>query len=169
MIKLNLGCGNDLRQGYVNSDLYNDKADLKLDSSDLPYDDNSVDEILAYHIIEHFPYRKALATIGEWHRVLKPGGRLRIETPDLLSSCEEVTAHRDNPEWIRGFVGHFFSEAGDTPGQLHYFLFTEWHLAVELMRAGFKNLRRLDSDSSYVTGPPYINKKLMLNMEAFKK
>lgn len=168
MVKLNLGCGSDLRIGYINSDLYNDKADVKFDSSVLPYENNSVDEILAYHIIEHFPYRKALETLLEWHRALKSGGRLRIETPDLLSSCEAFAAHKNDPNWRRGFVGHFFSEAGDTPGQLHYFLFTESHLTFELNRVGFKNIKRLDADSSYVVGPPYIDKRLMLNMEAFK-
>lgn len=167
-IKLNLGCGHDLRIGYINSDLYNDKADVKFDSSALPYENNSVDEILAYHIIEHFPYRKALETLAEWHRALKLAGHLRIETPDLLSSCEAFAAHRHDHEWRRGFLGHLFSEAGDTPGQLHYFLFTESHLTFELNRIGFKNIRRLEPNSSYVIGPPYIDKNLMLNMEAFK-
>jgi len=168
MIKLNLGCGHDLRIGYINSDLYNDKADVKFDSSALPYEDDSVDEILAYHIVEHFPYRKSLDTLSEWYRALKPGGRLRIETPDLLSSCEAMAAHRNDPEWRRGFLGHLFSEAGDTPGQLHYFLFTESHLTFELNRIGFKNIKRLEPDSSYVVGPPFIDKRLMLNIEAFK-
>lgn len=167
-IRLNLGCGNDLRIGYINSDLYNNKANESFDSSALPYFDNSVDEILAYHLIEHFPYRKALNTLAEWYRALKVGGKLRIETPDLLSSCEVFAAHRNDPDWRRGFVGHFFSEAGDTPGQLHYFLFTESHLTFELNRVGFKSIRRVDPDSSYVVGPPFIDKKLMLNMEAFK-
>lgn len=167
-IRLNLGCGHDLRMGYINSDLYDPAADVKLDSSNLPYENNSVDEILAYHIIEHFPYRQSLNTLSEWYRVLKAGGKLRIETPDLLSSCEAFAAHKNDHEWRRGFLGHLFSEAGDSPGQLHYFLFTESHLAFELNRTGFRNITRREPDSSYVVGPPFIDKALMLNMEAFK-
>lgn len=166
-IKLNLGCGSDIREGYVNCDLYNDKADQKFDSAKLPFHDNSVDEIMAYHIIEHFPYSKAMNTLGEWYRALKPGGRLHIETPDLLSSCQIFVQHNSH-EFRRGMLGHFFSEGGDTPGQLHYFLFTESHLLFELQIRGYKNIKRLPADSSYVTGPPYVDKSLMLNMEAFK-
>jgi len=166
MIKLNLGCGHDIRAGYINSDLYSEEADVKFDSLVLPYENNSVDEIMAYHIIEHFPYNKIWKALEEWNRVLKPGGRLHIETPDFLSSCEEFI--RQDIHGKRAMHGHFFSEAGDSPGQLHYFLFTEYHLAWMLSERGFKNMRRLKPDSNYVTGPPYIDKKLMLNMEAFK-
>lgn len=164
--KLNLGCGNDLRVGYINSDLYNDKADVKFDSLVLPYENDTVDEIMAYHIIEHFPYHKAWRALEEWHRVLKPGGRLHLETPDFLSSCEEYV--KRNWEGRRALHGHFFSEAGDSSGQLHYFLLTEYHLQWMLEQKGFKRMKRLEPDSSYVTGPPYVDKKLMLNIETFK-
>ncbi len=56
MLKLNLGCGNNLLDGFVNIDKYDKAADVMADICYLPYEDESVDEIVAYQIIEHLPY-----------------------------------------------------------------------------------------------------------------
>ncbi len=44
----------------------------------LAYKDESVDEIYASHVLEHFPYNKTQEVLNDWVRVLKPGGRIRI-------------------------------------------------------------------------------------------
>ena len=49
----------------------------------LPWPDNSVDEILASHCIEHFIYHHAPDLVHDWIRMLKPGGRIEIITPDF--------------------------------------------------------------------------------------
>jgi hypothetical protein len=54
----------------------------------LPFADNSVDEIRASHVLEHFPYRQLEAVLVDWVRALKPGGRLRIAVPDFPSICK---------------------------------------------------------------------------------
>lgn len=79
-IKLNLGCGNIILPGFTNCDLYDEKADIKCDVKDLPFEDNSVDEIVASHIIEHFDFREAQDVLKEWQRVLKRGGKLWIQS-----------------------------------------------------------------------------------------
>ena len=89
-IKLHLACGLDYQPGYVNVDLYpqeNAKVDAVFDVKKIPYDDNTVDEIRALHIIEHFDWFEGQEVLKEWYRVLKPGGKLIIETPDFLASC----------------------------------------------------------------------------------
>ena len=56
-VKLHLACGDDYIDGYVNVDLYNTKrVDAKFDIRQIPYESNSVDEIKAFHIIEHFDW-----------------------------------------------------------------------------------------------------------------
>jgi predicted SAM-dependent methyltransferase len=94
MNKLNLGCGDDILEGWINIDAYNPIAQVKADVSSLPYDDNFADVILASHVIEHFHFHDGFKVINEWKRVLKPDGKLIIETPDLLEGICCVTRRR---------------------------------------------------------------------------
>ena len=163
-IKLNLGCGSDYIQDYLNVDLYPEpeaKFDAQFDVVKIPYDDNTIDEIRAFHIIEHFDFYEGQDVLKEWYRVLKPGGRLWVETPDFLSSCKEFV---DRPEKRIWLFGHLFSTPWK-PGYTHKFLFTEDQLFCQLHWTGFKWMKRLPASSSYVTEE---NHQLFLNVEAFK-
>lgn len=82
-IKLNLGCGDRRIDGYFNIDIGNSKADLVWDVRKIPLDDNKVDEIVAIHLIEHFPIQEVPNIVREWKRVLKPNGKLVLEFPDV--------------------------------------------------------------------------------------
>lgn len=165
MIKLNLGCGNDPRSGYINCDLYNNKkADMTFDCAVIPFDDNSVDEILAYHIVEHWDFLKSQEVLKEWYRALRPDGKLHVETPDLLGLCH---AFIEADEQKRISLYSTFFSVPWWPGQGHYFLFTETQLRWTLEKTGFKNIKRLEPDSSYIVYPG-VEKRICLNMEAFK-
>lgn len=48
-----------------------------------PFNDNCFNYIFCEHLIEHLEYRQGLRMLGECFRVLKPGGKIRIATPDL--------------------------------------------------------------------------------------
>lgn len=163
MIKLNLGSGGDYIQGYVNIDLYAEKADERYDISKLPYNDNSIDEIRAYHVIEHFDYLAAHDVLKEWCRVLKPGAKIKLETPDFLESCKEFIQANQDGRWE--LYGHFFSTAWISPGLIHKFLYTEFELKKTMTWAGFKNITRTEPDSGYVKE---TNKHIFLNVEATK-
>jgi SAM-dependent methyltransferase len=79
-MKLNLGCGNVIKEGYINLDLYNEKADIKHDLNIFPYPfkDNTFDEILSEGCIEELDnFRKV---IEEIYRILKPNGILKVWT-----------------------------------------------------------------------------------------
>jgi len=49
----------------------------------LPYDDATADLIFTSHLIEHITYPEGCHMLAECFRVLKPGGRLRVSTPDI--------------------------------------------------------------------------------------
>lgn len=49
----------------------------------LPFADHSVDWVYAEHLIEHVPLGLAVHWLGEVRRILRPGGLLRLTTPDL--------------------------------------------------------------------------------------
>jgi len=83
VLRLNLGaCGSHLPQsdGWVNVD-HCPPADVLWDLSvaPWPWEDSTVDYILASHIVEHLPDK--ILTMNEAHRVLKPGGVLKIAVP----------------------------------------------------------------------------------------
>lgn len=170
-LKLNLACGHNYEEDYINVDFYApDDAvyDVGFDVSKLPLPDNSVDEIKAFHIIEHFDYYAIREVLKEWHRVLKPGGRLWLETPDFLESCRafvEGSPSMPIDEWRTQLYAHFFALPW-LPGQVHKFLFTEKELRANLELANFERLNRLPPASGYVRPDTY---HIFLNMEAFKK
>ena len=169
-LRLHLACGHDYTEGFINIDFYAPEdavCDARFDVMKLPYPDNSVDEIKAFHIIEHFHFFEIQEVLKEWHRVLKPGGRLWLETPDFLESCRsfvEGSPSMPIQDWRVLLYNHFFAHAW-IPGQTHKFLFTEDQLRVNFEWAGFKSANRCPPASKYVRPDTY---HLFLNMEAFK-
>ena len=81
-LKLNLGCGRKYLPGYVNCDVCRDvRADRYFDLNEFPYpfESDSADEILMDNVLEHLV--DVPRVIAELHRMLRPGGRLRILVP----------------------------------------------------------------------------------------
>lgn len=85
-LKLNLGCGHFVLPGWVNLDI----ADLPgvdivhdLNKLPLPFECESVDEILCDDVLEHLDYPPLLK---ECHRILVPGGILRVHVPHFTSN-----------------------------------------------------------------------------------
>ena len=64
-IKLNLGCGEQILPGYINVDLYCDKADIKADVKKLPFDNDYADEVYSSHVIEHFDFKESWDVLEE--------------------------------------------------------------------------------------------------------
>ena len=84
-MKLNVGAGTEILQGYINLDIVNlVGTDIVADvNKKLPFKDNYFDEILASDIIEHVD--NVPKVIKELHRILKTGGKLKIKVPHYNS------------------------------------------------------------------------------------
>lgn len=85
-MKVNLGCGNDVKNGYVNVDLYPVyEGVMKMDLSKLPwgFDSASCSEVLMLDFLEHFSYKMTKSILDEVFRILKPGGFVDIQVPDF--------------------------------------------------------------------------------------
>jgi predicted SAM-dependent methyltransferase len=85
-IRLNLGAGARPIPGFIDVDRKDGGEVFPLlipqqGGDRLP--DDSVDEIYASHILEHFSHGQTLEVLKEWVRVLKPGSRIRIAVPDF--------------------------------------------------------------------------------------
>jgi len=80
--KLNLGCGENKKDGYINLDhnsLVSPDIDHDLNLFPYPFPDNNFDLIEAFHVLEHLD--KPFIVMKELHRILKPGGKLIIRVP----------------------------------------------------------------------------------------
>ena len=84
-VKLHLGCGTNKLPGWVNVDsVQRCEPDLVHDLTEpLPYSDQSVDEVLAEDLLEHFDKYMRFVVFADWVRVLKVGGRITLQVPDF--------------------------------------------------------------------------------------
>lgn len=103
MDKLNLGCGEDIREGYLNVDLYNKNADLSIDLNKMPYpfNKNSFSEIVALNILEHLD--KPFEVLLEWHRISKPNARIEIKVPHFSSGNAWADIQHKRPFSLKTF------------------------------------------------------------------
>ncbi len=83
MKRLNLGCGKDYKEGWVNVDFNKGvKADIYCDlTKKLPFGNNVFDEILLDNVIEHIERNKLINFLEELHRISKNKGIISIYTP----------------------------------------------------------------------------------------
>jgi predicted SAM-dependent methyltransferase len=66
------------------------------DAGDLSFlPDDSIDEIYACHILEHFKRHEIADVLNMWHTKIKPGGILRISVPDFAAITAEYNAARN--------------------------------------------------------------------------
>lgn len=90
-LKLNLGCGNDYREGYVNADISRDvKADIYFDIEDgIPSDrDGSYDEVICLDVLEQITTaKKFVFVMNELWRITKLGGSVHIRVPNAKDIC----------------------------------------------------------------------------------
>ena len=83
-MKLNLGCGQHKIEGYVNVDQHGD-ADMvhNLETFPWPWSDNSIEEIMAAHVLEHLgaDFNTFAKIIQENYRISTPNGLIKIVVP----------------------------------------------------------------------------------------
>lgn len=108
-MKINLGCGNDYKEGYVNIDKNNfvrvDKT-LDFEKEKLPFDDSSVEEIEAKMVVEHIRNRDFF--MNECWRVLKPASKIHITTPTA-----GTVAYWKDPTHVSGWIPQTFRYYAD--------------------------------------------------------
>lgn len=92
MIKLNLGCGQNLREGYINVDKYASFAPdvvWDLEVFPWPFDTNSAEEIVMHHSLEHMGATADvfLSIMKELYRVSAPAATIKITVPHPRSDA----------------------------------------------------------------------------------
>jgi len=173
MLNLNLGCGNkikgsDIMQQWINVDIVAPEVNLKLvdprtvedipnkqahkypyflesdlRAIDLP--DDYADHIFSSHVIEHIPVYDLDKTLKEWLRILKPGGSVAFEMPDVVKCAINILqlhTSRDLKMIDRlGLMGLYGEQFENRPYMIHRWGWTFQTLAPVLERCGFTRIR----------------------------
>lgn len=139
-LKLNLGARTTTIPGFKNVDKdQHGQVDIVSDVSKLEVDDNSVSEIYASHILEHFSHKKTVDVLKEWLRVLEPGGELKIAVPDFEATMLIVQQH-GLTDWVVNYL--WGDQVYDSA--FHYAGFDEDRLTGLLEDAGFIGVERVE-------------------------
>jgi predicted SAM-dependent methyltransferase len=137
---LHLACGRHILDGWVNCDVAHHpgaarQPDLVCDVASLPLDAGVASEILAVHILEHFYEWEVAGVLAEWHRLLKPGGLLVIEMPDIIKAAKNLIAGANDQMAMWPMYG---DNTLKQPLMCHKWGWTYKTLRPALERAGFE-------------------------------
>jgi predicted SAM-dependent methyltransferase len=141
-MKLNLGCGKDIREGYMNIDInVYEPSVTKGDITNLDFiEKDSVDEIFMRDVLEHFIFDDSLLVLGECSRVLKSGGKITIRTINIDKQIEAYTSGRWNLREFNFmvFAGMNWSDSVSKKEDFHKCAYNHELLKEELKKVGIK-------------------------------
>lgn len=152
--KLQIGSGDHPLPGWLNTDLSPSSRNVfQLDvTRRFPFADNSFDYLFCEHMVEHIAYPEGLYALSECFRVLKPGGVIRIATPDLRFLIElfRNDLSKVQRQYIEWATTNFASNA-PYPADVfvlnsfvrewgHQFIYDKSLLRHSMERAGFREL-----------------------------
>lgn len=144
-LRLNLGCGKWVLPDWFNIDaivspLAQRQPELLCDLRSIPLPDGCAREAMAIHVWEHIDRWECDRTMDEWARLLKPGGLLILEMPDLIKCCRNVINGTEGkkPDQL-GMWGLYGEPVG--PPMQHKWAWTYKTLAPFLEQHGFERIK----------------------------
>lgn len=144
MKKINIGCGKDIKEGWVNLDSHNKNgADLIFDLNDiykgkkLPFDDNTFDYVYCSHVIEDFI--EPMVLIKEFIRICKVGGKIELRTPFETNTNTTNMYHKSEFTLLKfmslaGKKENYGEEYGIEIEILEYYVFYGYNRLINLAK-----------------------------------
>jgi hypothetical protein len=140
LTKLNLGCGFDRREGFLNVDWdTGHRPDLIADVLDLNMLPTAAfEKIIARDILEHFRWRDTPRALYEWNKLLRSKGTIFIRTTYIIGLGKrfEYPTFQDIPNQKLLLTNLFSNQL--VPGDYHLTAFTERLIRYYLWETGFE-------------------------------
>jgi predicted SAM-dependent methyltransferase len=183
--RLHIGAGSRRLGGWLNVDLIAGDVYVDLERR-LPFPAAVFDHVFGEHVIEHLSERAAERLLGDLFRVLRPGGVLRLTTPDLrkiIALYEDRNPVVSRQEYAR-FLDRETGKRHERACQLfndylrlwgHRYVYDEEDLVAKLAAAGFVRIeRREPGESAHEMlrgleqhgGEEWINRAEAMSLEA---
>lgn len=119
------------------------KPDIICEARNVPLEDGCAEEIMCIHGFEHFYRYEIDAVVTEWKRLLKSGGLLVLEMPDLVKCCQNYLTGfvlRDKHPDQMGLWGIYGDPTTSDPYMIHRWGWSPKTLRAFLKEHGFVNI-----------------------------
>lgn len=159
--KLQIGAGSSRQPGWLNTDIEPGEGLAYLDATKrFPFEDGSLHYIFSEHVIEHLTYDEGKFMMAESYRVLAPGGKMRISTPNLMKFIElfDENPSEEAKAYLVGKLGwHRWPREPNAAAIIlnlqmsswgHKFIYDVATLSGALTRAGFQNVQEFEENIS---------------------
>ena len=169
-MKLHIG-GKQIKDGWKILNIQKlDGVDFVGSISDLSqFDNDSIEEIYASHVVEHVDQKNIKKTLNGIYRILKEGGKFYISVPDLDVLCK-IFINDKAPPKVKFHVMRMMFGGQIDEFDYHYFGWNYEFLNSYLNEAGFTKNERVktfnifNDTSSFAPYGPLIS----LNVIAYK-
>jgi predicted SAM-dependent methyltransferase len=137
-MKVHLGCGTKILSGWVNCDIQNlPGVDIVSSFETLSFESESLSEVYACHMLEHFSRHDISSIIAKLNGWLKVGGKLWIAVPDFEACARHYSKYHDVQALIGLTMGGQKNE-----WDFHKMLFDFKNLNKFLAEGGFHHIER---------------------------
>ena len=158
--KLQIGAGINHNPEWLNTDIEPSGDQAFLDATKpFPLPDASFQFIIGEQVIEHITYEQGIGMLKEAYRVLAPGGKVRIATPNLL---QYFALFGPQDEKIKEFIPrkldyHYWPQTPDPACYIlnaavrswgHQFIYTPKMLRASFEKAGFTTIKQFAPGAS---------------------
>ena len=143
-LKLHLGCGERYLPGYIHIDINKfEHIDYYSTIDDLSFfEDSTVDEIYASHVLEYYDIEEVNQVLKEWFRVLKKNGEIRLAVPNFENLVKVYLNRGSIDDVIGPIIGRW--QLHDGSYIYHKQIFDKVKLSKILENAGFIDITSWD-------------------------
>lgn len=118
------------------------RPDVRCDIRAIPEPDQTFDIVSSRHVLEHFMWEEAPVLLQEWMRILKVGGQIRVNVPNLAAAAREILRADADPDVDVGLypLWQLYGKQEGNAGEVHRNGFTQHGLRRLLEACGLKDI-----------------------------